>query len=144
MLSTRVLGFKQQTSGEKQQGRPPRRVLGKPSFGIGRTMGAEQVEPAQDQWSAPTPQQKGSDFPAMHATWLCTGGGKINVCGRRGPTSNTLTVEVCTHRGRHNSQDQGKNGRRERRREKAKERGEEENTERYQNGQNRNNDNSKC
>lgn len=85
MLSTRVLGFKQQTSGEKQQGRPRRRVFGKPSFGIGKNHGCRTGGAMAGPVVSTTPQQKSPAFPATHATWLCTGGGKINVCGRRGP-----------------------------------------------------------
>lgn len=88
MLSTRVLGFKQQTFGETQQRKPPRKLFGKPSFGIGKNDGSRKgAAMAPD--SAPTPQQKSPAFPTMHATWLCTGGGKINVCGRRGPLLQT-------------------------------------------------------
>lgn len=89
MLSTRVLGFKQQTSGETQQRRPPGRVFGKPSFGTGKNHGCGKGGAMARPGSAPTPQQKSPAFPATPATWLCTGGGKINVCGRRGPLLQT-------------------------------------------------------
>lgn len=62
MLSTRFLGFKQQTSGETQQRRPPRRVFGKPSFGIGKNHGCGKGGAMACWWSAPTPQQKSPGF----------------------------------------------------------------------------------